>query len=381
MQYEFPKIQHIDDVYPHIDETFQVAEKEDYVVFNYILSSDETFPKPINGVYDHRSLIRRECRGIAFEKTTGRIVRRPYHKFFNWWEREETCLENPLEIPGLLILDKLDGSMIAPFTTGNRIIWGTRAGETDFSEQVNQFLKTAGGAYHKFAEDCINNNATPIFEWVSPKNRIVLSYERDNLILTGVRDNVSGQYSTYETLRDVSDVYNIPYVQTLSYESVEAIYKADQTEGVVCRLPDGHMFKIKAEWYVHLHRLRDDMTYEKGVISMILDGKADDVMPFLMDHDKKRLETFQDNFTSGVSEVLDELVSIRSQYHDRKQFALEVVPKLPKPWATVIFSNWNNPTRENMYNSLTEMIKKNLSTQTRVDSVRSLWYDRGSWNE
>jgi len=48
--------------------------------------------------------------------------------------------------------------------------------------------------YIDFARDCIGEGYTPIFEWCSNKNRIVLDYPEDQLILTSVRHMITGEY-------------------------------------------------------------------------------------------------------------------------------------------------------------------------------------------
>ena len=82
MNYEFPTIRNISDVLPAIEgrDEFVVAEKDGYTVINYNVMMADTFD----------CNIRRECRGIIFGSKTGDIIRRPFHKFFNVNEREET---------------------------------------------------------------------------------------------------------------------------------------------------------------------------------------------------------------------------------------------------------------------------------------------------
>jgi uncharacterized protein YqhQ len=38
------------------------------------------------------------------------------------------------------------------------------------------------------------NDITPIFEYVGPHNKVVISYEEENMILLAARENVSGTY-------------------------------------------------------------------------------------------------------------------------------------------------------------------------------------------
>ena len=113
MRYQFPKIQTIQDVLPHIQgrDEFVVAERDSYTVINYIVSMSDTFE--MSGPNDLTGAIRRECRGLIFDKA-GVLISRPFHKFFNVNEREETQM-NVIDLgQPHVIMEKMDGSMIRP---------------------------------------------------------------------------------------------------------------------------------------------------------------------------------------------------------------------------------------------------------------------------
>lgn len=205
MNYEFPLIRNISDVLPAIEgrDEFVVAEKEGYTVINYNVMMADTFPdvvsdrETISGakIQNFDAAIRRECRGIIFDSETGDIVRRPFHKFFNVNEREETQdhvvdLSRPHAI-----LEKLDGSMIAVFAHEGKLIWGTKMVAQDFHEQVEQFAKESNIDYEGFCWELINSGHTPIFEWMHPQKRIVIDYGKEpTLTLTAIRNIVTGAY-------------------------------------------------------------------------------------------------------------------------------------------------------------------------------------------
>jgi len=147
MNYEFPYITNISDVLPAIQgrDEFVVAEKEGYTVINYNVMMADTFD----------CNIRRELRGIIFDTATGDIIRRPFHKFFNVNEREETQDHVVDMSQDHRILEKLDGSMIAPFIVNGQLIWGTKMGATDVAEPVDDFA-TLNEEYGIFARFTIS---------------------------------------------------------------------------------------------------------------------------------------------------------------------------------------------------------------------------------
>ena len=203
LSYEFPLIRNISDVLPAIEgrDEFVVAEKEGYMVINYNVMMADTFPTVRQiivddiGVYSLHAAIRRECRGIIFDSNTGDIIRRPFHKFFNVNEREETQ-DHRLDFSKEHWVDtKLDGSMIAVFLHEGEIVYGTKMVAPDFHELVKKFVDTSDVDYEGFCRKVIADGYTPIFEFMHPQKRIVIDYGKEPVLtLLAVRHMVTGQF-------------------------------------------------------------------------------------------------------------------------------------------------------------------------------------------
>ena len=184
MNYEFPHINNINDVLPAIADSdeFIVAERDGYTVINYLVAFDKTFPV----VDSVEAAIRRECRGLVFD-TNGAVLSRRFHKFFNAGERPETtgvALDRPH-----VILEKLDGSMITPLMIDDRVCWGTKMGLTEIGLSVREFVNmNPHRHFDMFARFCYDRNITPIFEFCSRSNRVVIDHPSDRLVLLGDED-------------------------------------------------------------------------------------------------------------------------------------------------------------------------------------------------
>ncbi len=409
MRYGFPQIKHLDDVRPAIEgrDEFIIAERDWGYVVNYMVSMTDTFP-PINTVYlangdqqmagdwgspifetkeDHFAALRRECRGILFYPD-GTIMARRLHKFFNVNERNET--QHHLIDLGKphVILEKLDGSMITPVFVGDDVRWGTKMGLTDVSKPVEEHVRKVG-QYEEFARKCREENVTPIFEWCSRKQRIVVDYPEDRLVLIAMRENVSGHYLPYDILELNGSYWHIPVVKTYAgtTENMEHLIthtrEQEGQEGYILRFDDGHMVKIKGDWYVRIHKTKDNLTLEKNVVEMIVNEKVDDSKAFMLEEDRKRIEDFEDQFGKGVAE------SIRSYERyfntvvasglDRKRYAQEWMPtiKANDPFAPqYVFGRFDGKDGRQM---ILDCIRKNCGTQTKIDSVRNLW-GGARWN-
>lgn len=145
--------------------------------------------------------IRRECRGLIFCKKTGRITRRPLHKFWNINEKDETQIDNLDFSAPHRVYTKLDGSMISPFEVeyGSGVIrWGTKMGAgTDVAMAAEVFV-AENSKYQKFAEWCISRDITPIFEYTAPgQYKIVVDYDKPMLTLLAARHMISGKYVSF----------------------------------------------------------------------------------------------------------------------------------------------------------------------------------------
>ena len=198
MNYAFPIIEHLDDVRPAIAgrDEFIIAERDWGYVVNYMVAMADTFPEvktsggsaKMREEANRHKAIRRECRGLLFDKD-GKIMARRLHKFFNINERDETQFSEIDWNQPHVILEKLDGSMVTPVVTDSGIRWGTKMGITDVSMGAEEFV-ARNPHYAKFAADMIKQGLTPIFEWCSRKQRIVVDYPEDRLVLIAIRRNV-----------------------------------------------------------------------------------------------------------------------------------------------------------------------------------------------
>jgi RNA ligase len=388
MNYNFPEINHINDVIPHIEDwqEFRVMEKDWYTVINYMVAMDDTFSL-IRERSHYNMKMRRECRGLIFDTETGKLLSRPYHKFFNVGEREETAINKVNLYEPHVVLEKLDGSMIRPIPTKEGFRLATKAGVTDVAMNAEVFIADKMN-YRDFILEMIDDRKTPIFEWCSRKNRIVVDYPEDRLILTGIRDNENGSYVPYYKMVSAANYANIPVVKALAGLAVQDINlfvnqvrEWDDGEGIVLRFDNGHMVKVKADEYVLRHKSKDQIGQEKNVLQTILEDSVDDLVPLLTPDDANRLKAFQNAFWASVVDLcidMDHLFQIGvKKYPDKKDFAVEYVQKEIPPMYTPIMYAMKGGKGSRA--TIVDMISKSLTTQTKIDQNRWLWREL-KWN-
>jgi RNA ligase len=386
MNYDFPQIETIEDVLDDINgyDEIRVMAKGDYTVINYAVAFEETFAWDLED--PHASSIRRECRGLIFNKE-GKLISRPYHKFFNAGEKEETQLNKINLYEPHVVLEKLDGSMIRPIPTADGFVLATKAGVTDIAQQAEEFIADKP-EYTEFIRSSIACGLTPIFEWCSRKNRIVIDYPEDQLILTAVRDTLSGTYVNYPLIVETGKNYGIPVVKAvdgLSVQNIELFVKQvrewEDNEGIVLRFDTGHMIKVKADDYILRHKSKESINQEKNVIQVVLDDAVDDMIPLLTKEDAERLKNFQKAFWDSVEHTAMDMNDLynagNTMYPDKKEFAVNFVQKMILPFhAPIMYAiRGGRPTIE----VIKEMIRKSLTSQAKLNDNRWLWGNL-DWN-
>jgi RNA ligase len=372
MQYKFPEIRTIKDVLPHIEgrDEFVVAERDGYTVINYAVSMSDTFD--MTGLDDVVGTMRRECRGLIFYPD-GRLMSRPFHKFFNVNEREETQMHMIDLGHTHVIMEKMDGSMIRPLLVNGRLRLATKMGVTEVAEAAEKYLATRKdwAEIMIWLERCVKVGVTPIFEFIAPTNQIVISYSKPDLVLLAIRVNETGGY-----LVDQNDtpagLTRVPVYGSIEGNLADYIARArmqENREGDIIRFADGHMMKIKNDWYVRIHKTMDKIRFDRHIVELILNEEVDDAIPMLPQHEADRVREFERRF----ADRLHSLVAGYERYYttvvasglDRKRYAREWMPTIQKndPFAPVyVFGRFGNRDGRKM---IIDYIEKHIVTNVR----------------
>jgi len=191
------------------------------------------------------------ARGLVLDDD-GRVIARPFRKFWNLGERPETQANVlPKETPELA--DKYDGSLMVVFRNpeSGRMQAVTR-GCWDNPQTVcaNAWLATR--------EELFEDGYTYLFELVAPWNRIVVQYEREEMVLIGVMHNESSEDWSYSRVRawgvarDLESVrFEARPFESLSLDDPAVVNR----EGYVARFASGLRVKLKYAQYRWLHKL------------------------------------------------------------------------------------------------------------------------------
>ena len=336
MNYQFPVINTINDVLPHIEgrEEFVVAEREGYNVINYVVAMQDTFD--MTGPDDLGGAVRRECRGLIFD-TNGDLMSRPFHKFFNINERAETQTHEVDISRTHVVMEKMDGSMIRPVVVDGYLRLATKMGVTEVAMQAEAWLAAQDERFKNWLWLCVEFGVTPIFEWVSPSNQIVLAYETADLVLLACRHNRTGEY--FMPNSDDDCPFNVvPQYGSVEGNIVDYVARQSETEGRegdIIRFDDGHMLKIKNDWYVRIHKALDRVRFDRNIVALIINEEIDDVVPLMPADVVRRVRQFEIDFWNAFSTKQNRLYGLRvaaqqTYEDDRKCIALEFIPTLER---------------------------------------------------
>lgn len=259
-----------------------------------------------------------QCRGLIVDYPSGRIVARPFDKFFNVGEYalEGGGYGRAIMEPDALVraVDKLDGSLGILYTAPD----GLPAIATRGSFASEQAIHATALLRERYGYFEGKSGQTPLFEIVYPENRIVLDYgDQDDLVLLGARNIETGRIWGPEVLQSGrrEEVWVGPRAEVLPPTTfAEALAFGDRTnrEGLVVTFEStGLMVKIKQEDYVRLHKLVTGLN-ERAVWEHLSThhGEIGDL-----------LEAIPDEFHDWVDKVADDLWTRHEEIQGRAHAA------------------------------------------------------------
>ncbi len=267
------------------------------IMYNVIF--DNTFLDPATAETEEEAYKRKlmlECRALHYDLETGTILSRSFHKFHNINERNSTRVENVDWSLPHRFLEKIDGTMVAP-VRAKRMVWCTKRGYFPLSDKIEEEFVGEDTIYTKFAHTALDAGFTPIFEWFTPRHRIILEATKPSFTLLALRNNQTGEYMQYDDMLAYVPA-GIPVVgerfKGMSIADVIAtVLEEEQVEGIVVRFDNGQMLKLKSKWYREIHKVVTELKMDKDVLRLIVDGILDDFKPFLFGELLERVNEYE----------------------------------------------------------------------------------------
>ncbi len=289
-------------------------------VFNYRLAQYSDFNEPIKSNTNLKAF---EMRGLTFVFNKDVSLYNRYvllEKFFNLNQVPDSMYSVVKNYKIRFVNNKEDGS-IASFVKlpNGKVVGKSKIGfDNDQANGINKIYKTNPDV-KSFVDWCLNNDIVPIFEYVAPHNRIVLRYSEEELILLRLRDNKTGKHiDIKDHLDKIGSIKIAPFEDDHTLDDLIEKSKTEaEKEGWIVQFDNGHMVKIKTDWYFQRHGLlTNDIYRENIIIGYILDDVIDDILCQIPEDEKEAHLRIQ-KIISIVKRALNKkVIEIESAYND-----------------------------------------------------------------
>ena len=332
------------------------------------------------------------ARGLVITKR-GKIVARPYDKFFNYHQFGQSNLL-PAEVQYLTewhsdldyIMDKADGSLVIAYTyKGKQFMSSSGSVHSEHSDLFLNLLSTYPKATQKKIFE-LGKTHTLLFEYVGPNNQIVINYSSEEFILHGVRNTTTGKYFSLQELQALSKELGIKLIDIYGgISSLDDVLDNLKTlikkESFVAVFKDGYRLKFKTDEYLELHVLSTGLRTRKNVKQLtkyFINDVLDDVMAkVLEDETSSMYEQQSEIFALLVNHIKEYQVSIDSiqnevdkmltEIKDRKEIALLINADETKE-KTVYFFFLAYLTKTRARLSLAETLTKSNKVRDRFET-------------
>lgn len=320
---------------PYLDQgLIQKSQKGSLLLFNYT-------PKCVfQRAWDPLTL---STRGLIYHEPSQQLIARPFRKFFNLNEMEESQLQNlPLDVDETPeVTEKMDGSLGILYWYDQKPWISTRGSlQSEQSQWATLFFRKHWGKLP------IPQDWTLLFEIIYPENRIVINYgERQTLVLLAAIHTESAQEMPYSELQSFAQQFHFELVTRLPFSIPELCVWIPKLpynqEGFVVHYPKSHLrVKFKGEAYLKLHKILNQIT-PKNIWKTMIEGKVS--LPYLQEipeefrtwslHLQENLESDYEKRKQEVQHLFQSL----PPFSTRAQFAEHVKTKYPQ-FAPLLFA-------------------------------------------
>jgi len=272
------------------------------------------------------------CRGLVTDDNTGNVVARPFRKFFNIEESKHTPTKE------YSVFSKMDGSLGICFFYNNEWIFASRGSFTS-----DQAIK-GKELLNKYDMELLSTGYTYLFEIIFESNRIVVSYDYEDVVLLGCIEITDGTEIDIHT-NYYKDNFNVvkKLSTNLDFVSLKNLDLPNE-EGFVIHFSNGHRVKIKFEEYCRLHRIMTEASTTAIWDILRNDDSMEEFLKEVPDEFYVKIKDFKDSLEDEYWEIADRVKGMFSIiYKDGmtpRDFSKEV-RYIPQPYVTLLWCQFN----------------------------------------
>ena len=289
----------------------------------------------------------------------GEVISAGFPKFTNWGENPDH-FPVPTSLRNCTIMEKLDGSLLIVSKYKGQYILRTR-GTVDASTMANghelELFKST--ILNKLHDNNDTWNYSVLFEWLSPINKIVLSYGDESIWkLVGFVDHSDYSLATQDMLDLMAKKYDFLRPEIYTFTDVnDLLQNVDQWKGkegvCVYSKNDQTIHKVKSADYLIKHRFKSEATLENTLDLYFSYGK-----PSYQEFESKLTETFDyecfEMVRGYASQICDASKEVNKIVDGFKSFIDNQLKVLStrKEQAQKVISSYSESNRSSMIFSL-----------------------------
>lgn len=287
--------------------------------FDYFICGFNDFANPLK---DRPEVNAFDMRGVTFVFDRDGTIWNKFlmlPKFFNLNQIDDTQYDKVKSKKIAHISYKEDGSHVAFMMLPNeKLFCKTIRGFDNDQATSSMNILYKWEEHVLWVKKQLKAGFTPLFEYVSYSNRIVLIYKGSGLRLIGLRDNNTGDFIPASMCEGVpQSMIRVSTIESTLDELIKRAKTEEDIEGWVIMFEDGQMIKIKTEWYWRVHGLRTENVFrEDYIVQNYYHQTLDDIIVQL----DKDLDADALTFIKRVTDAIDRY----SASIDRKVEALHM---------------------------------------------------------
>ena len=306
-----------------------------YRIFNYRLVGWTTFQEAPDS---------KKCRGTMFEISGNEpvLASLPPDKFFNY---AEGGVDHTNFTGTLIVNEKLDGSLISTYIHNGELRLKTKgsiASKQAFDAMAWLDLPENAEMKSIITDLAINKTCTVNMEWTGPQNRIVVGYEKPELRVISIIQNMNGivMLNWITTKLPFAEQINIEdYMADLETKDITSMvnkmYNETTGEGyVISFMKEGvdYQVKVKNHTYCNLHKIKDSISNPEALAELIIRGEVDDVYELFAD-DPITVNVIED-MENKIIPIFNHMVAMTESFYfgnrdlTRKEYAIKAKQQL-----------------------------------------------------
>lgn len=296
-----------------IFDPLQITCYDHYVLFKYKGFIELSDDYDLNSFFELYDGLYRECRSCVFDLKNDEIALASLAKFKNYGEDDGDWSPKNIRSKynfahAVFITNKLDGSyqQYRYIAEEDGILGsGSQALDPVESWRLAEGYKLLSDGQKELIKDY--PDYTFIFEYISPKNPIVVKYDesQEGLYLLAARDVKDGKEVSFDILSDMAEEYDSKMTQWYYNATLFSVladtdnYLSSEKEGWVVDMVDGYKnhfrCKIKTESYLMMHKILPRKVSPNAVVQAIHENILDDFLANVPEAYKEIINDYKNN--------------------------------------------------------------------------------------